>query len=596
MQVLTPERRKALAQMAKRELMKRSFSRFTQNGYHAIDGTPLEWVPHVEALCLHLQAMFFGWLLVNRPQAAESWMREEIDAHWKRHGLTRVEGEMLVQNLLINIAPGTLKSRIVMVLFPAWVWLWAPNFTFACASSNDENVKRDSQLHREFVTTAGALEDDESGRGWYVRTFDVQWRIKDGSKDQRTGKKIVKSDSIGKWQTTAGGSRLSRTMLSGFVGVHVDGILVDDPDDPHRVFNDAERERTHSKWTKAIENRVVHEMRSIRIIVQQRTHVDDLSGYVLAQSLWSTDNRAGWAWLVIPMEFGKGPRHAPEISPFGWRDWRTEFGQVLQEDRFPGRVLADKKRKLGTFGYEGQYNQNPEALDGGLMRRHWWSWFRLHDLEVSSAWHRPYGSKDATEHPAVVLGPHKTRPREYDLDWLEITVDSTFGSTEDTASAVGLLVVGGKGFGNKFVFDDQTEVRTFLQTVDAIKKLIRRYPARRILIELKANGTSVIEQLKKEMADGDVLDYNGKRTIVAVEGMEPGKDSKMARAQAMTPDVENGCIHLLEGAPWVDAFLAELCVFPRAKRDDRVDALSQLVRHHAPQTEGANRSRQLARW
>jgi hypothetical protein len=521
-QTLTPEKRREYAQMAKRELMRRSFLRFVQGGYHAIDGTQLELVPHIEALCLHLQAVFFGWYIVNRKDAPK-WMREEIAAHWARHDLTQQDGELLVQNLLINIAPGTLKSRIVMVLFPSWVWLWAPNFTWSCTSSNDENVKRDSQLHREFVTTAGAAEDDPTGTGWYVRTFGITWKIKDGSRDKRTKKRGVKSDSIGRWETTAGGRRLSRTLLSGFVGVHSDGTLVDDPDDPHRVYNDAERERTHSKWTKAIENRVVHEMRSIRIIIQQRVHVDDLSGYVLSQSRWAPDNRAGWAWLVIPMEYGKGPREAPDVSPFGWRDWRCEDGQVLQDDRFPRRVLDDKKRKLGTFSYEGQYNQNPEALDGGMMRRHWWSWFRPHDLTVSPAWHRPHGTKDATEHPAVMLGAHKSRIGEYDLDWMTITVDSTFGSTSDTASAVGILVVGGRKL-LKYVFDDVTDVRTFLQTVDAIKKLIRRYPARRVLVELKANGTSVIEQLKKEMAEGDVIGPNGKPIIVAVEGMEPGKD------------------------------------------------------------------------
>lgn len=590
-QTLSPEKRREYARLAKVELMKRSFSRFVQGGYHAIDGTDLEWVPHVEALCLHLQAVFFGWYIVNRKDAPD-WMRAEVAAHWARHNLTQVDGEMLVQNLLINIAPGTLKSRIVMVLFPSWVWLWAPSFTWSCTSSNDENVKRDSTSHREFVTTSGAAEDDPSGRGWYVKTFGITWKIKDGGKNKKTGKRGVKSDSIGRWETTAGGRRLSRTILSGFVGVHSDGTLVDDPDDPHRVYNDAERERTHSKWTKAIENRVVHEMRSFRIIIQQRVHVDDLSGYVLAQSKWSADNRAGWAWLVIAMEHGKGPRDAPKVSPFGWEDWRTEVGQVIQADRFPKRVLDDKKRKLGTFSYEGQYNQNPEALDGGMIRRHWWGWYRFHDRDVSPAWHRPYGSREDAAH---ILAAHKSKLGEYDLDWLTITVDSTFGSVLDTASAVGLLVVGGKKL-YKYIFDDATEVRTFLQCVEAIKKLIRKYPARRVIIELKANGTSVIEQLKKEMAEGDVLDWTGKKTIVSVEGFEPGKDSKMARAVAMTPDIENGFVFLPEGADWVEAFLAELCVFPRAKRDDRVDALSQLVRYYAPDQDAANRSRQMAKW
>ena len=44
-------------------------------------------------------------------------------------------------------------------------------------------------------------------------------------------------------------------------------------------------------------------------------------------------------------------------------------------------------------------------------------------------------------------------------------------------------------------------------------------------------------------------------------------------------------MYLLDGEPWLEEFIAELCVFPAGKRDDRVDSLSQLMTYFREGTD-----------
>lgn len=568
-----PERRTAFGHAARRELAKRSLVEFLRQGWSHFEAGEVEIAPHIEAVCFHVQLMLEGWLVANG--LATQRQRDRILALHKRLGLTFREGRLLVQNLILNLPPGTLKSTILMVWAPAWMWLHAPRFSFACASSTDEVVKRDSQAHRDIVTSA-----------WYRETFGVEWTIR---KD---------ADAIGKWQTTAGGKRLSRTIGSRWIGVHADGFFIDDPDDAHRVHNDVERTKTHNNFTRKMENRVNHEMRSIRIVCQQRVHVEDLSGYLYALSPWSRKNLEGWDRLSIPMEFKKPAANdnVPRETAFGWRDWRDEDGEVLQAERWPADMLADKRKKLGSHGYESQYNQNPEPLDGGMFRRGWFPFYRIADQTYEKRT-RPAGCqerpKDGTDDTFVIQYRRGAQAGELDLDWITLSVDATFGSLKESASAVGLTVYAGKGV-RRFLLMDYTIPMTFLQTVAAIKKAIRAFPVRRVLIELKANGASVVEVLEKELMESGLLGPNGQPVVVVIEGSDPGKDGKEARANAATIPVEAGTLYLPDTIPvWLEPWLTEICTFPNSRRSDRVDALSQLLARYS---EGDSRAKRSAQW
>ena len=80
----------------------------------------------------------------------------------------------------------------------------------------------------------------------------------------------------------------------------------------------------------------------------------------------------------------------------------------------------------------------------------------------------------------------------------------------------------------------------------------------------KANGSAVIQSLRHEIP--------GLVAVVPDGG-------KVARAQAVSPQVESGNVYLPHPAiaPWVEAFVEECATFPNGKCDDQVDQMSQAL-------------------
>jgi hypothetical protein len=85
-----------------------------------------------------------------------------------------------------------------------------------------------------------------------------------------------------------------------------------------------------------------------------------------------------------------------------------------------------------------------------------------------------------------------------------------------------------------------------------------------LLIEDKANGSAVIEELSREDLGASVIAVNP----------EGGKES---RAFAASADVEAGNVYLPENAPWLSEFLHVHTNFPAVKHDDWVDAATQFL-------------------
>jgi predicted phage terminase large subunit-like protein len=82
-----------------------------------------------------------------------------------------------------------------------------------------------------------------------------------------------------------------------------------------------------------------------------------------------------------------------------------------------------------------------------------------------------------------------------------------------------------------------------------------------VLIEDKASGQSLIQELRRE-------------TAIPLSAVKVDSD-KVARAQAVTPVIESGRVYLPESAPWTAGLVEELSAFPVGTFDDQVDALTQ---------------------
>ena len=97
----------------------------------------------------------------------------------------------------------------------------------------------------------------------------------------------------------------------------------------------------------------------------------------------------------------------------------------------------------------------------------------------------------------------------------------------------------------------------------AVKELWQLYKPSVILIEDKASGTQLIQEL---IEDG----------IYAVTRSKPEFD-KIMRLNAQTGTIENGFVHLPQEAHWLANYLHELTTFPASKFNDQVDSTSQAL-------------------
>lgn len=579
--VLSPEARAQIASGARAEAMRRSLFEFLRGAWHELEpGIPFEDNWHIRAFCDHVQWMLEAWLVaVGR---GSKQMRKRVIESWHYHGLEFIEGRVLVQNMIWNLPPGTLKSRILMVCAPAWMWLHDPSWSLCAISGNDDNVERDSNAHRELVRS-----------DWYCSTFGITWRISRAR------------DSVREWRTTAGGERKSRTMLSKFTGIHVNALFLDDPDDADQVWSESMRRAIQNRWTRSIKNRLKNLEIDLRIAIQQRVHVDDWTSAQISKAIWSPDDRKAWAWVAVPVFFGRGPKDAPRISPWGWFDPRKVANENLHPKRFSAEVIADEERDKGPEGFEAQYDQNPDRFDGGLIRRSNIRFFRIEDQPVSTR-PRPIGCgrrEDGTPEDAFVL---KFKNGELDVDWISVTVDCSNGSERVTASAVGILVVAGKAM-QRFILDDLTDVMSIDVMYDRIAEAIERWPVKKAIIELKAAGAAVVTELRKRLARGEIIWPNGRAAVVELVTYDPGKDSKESRAAAMVPAWRSGLIYVLDGADWLypkvsdsgktldQGFVGEVCTFPKSKRSDRVDALGQILAYYSNMVDHKAAWRAMAR-
>lgn len=603
---------------ARVDLARRSLAEFFRQAVAAgvVHGlSKLEWGRHLDLICEEVQLHLEGWL-VAYGHGSEEMIARQREA-WERTGATWEDGEPdpwlrypLVPNHIYNLPPSTLKSTIVMVVANAWIWLLCPTFAFGATSGVDSNVWRDARAARDIVESA-----------WYRETFGIAWETWEVDED---GKRVdvnqpeiaIRRDNSGiqDWATSAGGRRVSRTLLTGFTGAHVDGIFIDDPDDADRVWSEAERIRPQNRFSRAVENRVNDERRSLRAVLQQRVHPEDFTFYLLSLSRWSPQNPKGWALLCLAAEFGLGPPDAPAETPYGLRDWRTDTGETLHAMLSPG-VLADKRAKLPS--YEAQYNQNPARRADGMFLRGKARWFVWEGTDTRALRRRPEGTiVDRFDLPPVTV------PMSAARDWtLSVDAANSLNPAPGAkVSAVG-LIVGARHEGKLLVVDDRTKVLGVSATYMAIYRTLAMWPIGLVLVELKAMGAGVVDELTRAVRRGwyidpdtdqriDLRGPDGRSVRCEIETVTPAKgEDKVQRANASLPAWERGDILLLDGAEWLyptvddqrrtmdEGFFEEVCSFPASRRKDRMDALSQLeARYRQGDGDASAAMRRLAGW
>lgn len=249
------------------------------------------------------------------------------------------------------------------------------------------------------------------------------------------------------------------------------------------------------------------------LLIMTRWHEDDLAGRLLL-----AQNEGGEQWDIV-----RFPAIAEEDEKY-----RKE-GEALHPGRFPLNQLETIKAVVGSYYWECMYQQRPGPKGGTIFaRKNWQYWKALPDIEE-----------------------------------LILSVDCSFKDLNDS-DYVAIQTWGRKG-PNKFLIKRLRERMGFSATIEAIRNFKGLFPkVVAILIEDKANGSAVIETLRKEIAG-----------VIAVQP----EGGKVARAFAMQGEQEAGNIHLPD--PTVDGtietFLGEVSAFPSVTHDDETDAMTQAM-------------------
>lgn len=365
-------------------------------------------------------------------------------------------------------------------------------------------------------------------------------------------------------------------------------VLIDDANNPKDAENKNERDAVNTLWSTNTSTRVNSVLCSLFIGVQQRTNALDWTGFVLeTDGVWSLTNLDGWLHVVLPAEFEIARKFvAPECLRGPWtieyQDWRTAEGESIDPARMPPRHLESKRREwAGTSNYAGQYQQSPTDAGGGVLKRIYWGFFRLERgirdaidevvADIENRRPRPEGCvADGPGAEPAVVGARQWVPGEYDFDWICISVDPASKKTE-RGSNYGILVMGGRGT-RYYVLADHTRRGGFLEISSLIRDLVILWKPDKILIEDKAAGPNVVEELNRLMDDEEC-------PVTVIESIEPGNAGKEERLDGCIRVFASGRVYLLDGATWLEEFVKECGLFPSGAHDDRVDAITQCINH-----------------
>lgn len=475
---MNPEKAREIeeAQIAlDRERTRRSFERFARIAWPYVEPSPVRWSWHMSAICEHLEA-------VSRGQ---------------------------IRDLVISVPPGHSKSLLASVLWGAWDWAAVDptRRTIAAAYGSVLSAKA-ARLQRDLVSSP-----------W----FRARWPHLEIARDLESKVEMFRLRSRG-W-------RFSTSVDGVATGQHADHLLGDDLAKAQSAegrggsiaIDPVEIEKANRFWFGTLHTRRADPMRTARVLIGQRLHHDDTPGKAL---------EAGYVGLILPAEYD--PRRACYVRQTGFRDPRTEPGELLAPDRFPREVIEADKIALGPQGHAAQNNQDPTPTGGLLFKN-----------VLDHRW-------------GLVLGAAPEGGRTI------ITCDAAFKASE-TSDYVAIQVWRGPIVGKFLLLDRVCRRMTASETARALFDLAERYPHTAIYIEDKANGPAIVDFFGAE--------------LTALTPWDPGSASKVSRAQAKAYLFEAGRVLLPPDsiAPWAAEYATALQRFPLAKHDDDVDATSMAL-------------------
>ncbi len=403
------------------------------------------------------------------------------------------ETDKAFEILIVNTPPQHGKSESVTATFPSWYVMRNPDKNVIQVSYGDDLSRKFGLQNLNKVREFGGLFGVEVDP-------DKHSAMNFGIKGHQGG---MKSAGYG----------------AGITGNPADLIIIDDPV-KNRVEADSESNR-EAKWNDfedSIKSRLSAGGKII--LIMTRWHEDDLAGRLIK-------NYEEYVTVVnLPCE-------AEEDDLLGREVGEPLCPEIGKDKKWLKSFKASHTGEHGLRSWNALYQGRPTAIEGNLIKREWWKFYKKSDYE---------------------LGLLK-------LDTMLISVDAAFKAADNNDYVA--IEVWGRRENKIYLVEVCNEHLNFTATIQKIRLMKARYPkARRVLIEDKANGTAILEVLKNE--------------TMGVVAVNPDK-SKEARVNAVSFAIEAGNVYLPEDEKFTWEFIDQCASFPNGKHDDMVDAMSQAL-------------------
>jgi predicted phage terminase large subunit-like protein len=490
-----------------------------------------------------------AWAVIEPGQKYQhGWHIDFICAHLEAitDGVELDNGE-LYNRLLVNVPPGTMKSLLCGVFWPAWEWgpRNMPHLRYVCASHSLDLAIRDGLRMRRLITS-----------DWYQKRWGDRVNLT-SDQNQKT-----------KFENTATGFRQAAAAGS-ITGARGDRVIIDDPHSVDGANSDAQRESTVQWFLEAVPTRLNNPDSSAIVVIMQRLHEADVSGVIL-------DKRLGYDHVMLPMMLDKTRVYPTKL---GIVDPREEDGELLFPARFPQEVVDRDSKVMGPYATAGQFQQEPTPRGGGVIKAQWWeTWmeegYPAFDYILASI-DTAYTAKTENDPSAMTVwgifsGDIATMRAEN-----FVSARGKFKSVEDEAARFDegirirdLLEYNPESVPRVMLMGAWQEKLELSALVEKVAASCRKMKVDKLLVEGKASGLSVAQEIRRLHGNEDW----------AVQIINPGSLDKLARVYSIQHLFSEGMIFAPD-RHWADMVIRQCEIFPKGKNDDLVDTVSQALRH-----------------
>jgi len=393
-----------------------------------------------------------------------------------------------LKRLIVNMPPRHSKSEFASYLMPAWFLGRNPKLKIIQATHNTELAVRFGRKVRDLIDTPD------------YRTVFPDTGLKADDK------------AAGRWGTSAGGEYFAAGVGAAMTGRGADLLIIDDPHSEQDALSSTAFDNAFEWYTSGPRQRL--QPGGSIIIVMTRWGMKDLTGQVL--KMQGSDVMAD-EWEVV--EF---PAILPSDNPL-WPEFWTK------DD------LLKVKASLPVGKWNAQWQQNPTAEEGAIVKKEWWNMWEKEEIPevkyIIQSYDTAFSKKETADYSAI----------------------TTWGVFENEET----------GADNIILMDARRGRWNFPELKQVAGEEYEYWEPDMIIIEAKATGQPLTDELRR--AGIPVMNYTPAK----------GRD-KVTRMHTVAPLFEAGMVWAPEKR-FSDEVIEECLAFPNGEHDDFVDSMTMAL-------------------